>query len=109
MTPTMADIDLLATALTPFEQKLDVICDQNIALREMFLEDMASRRAGGGNVQKVIHKSEGPGVALQILLGVAITACVMTWGGLFMLHAELRDAKAWIDLHNSKLAKLEAK
>jgi hypothetical protein len=29
--------------------------------------------------------------------------------GLVMLHSEIRDNKAWIDLHNNQIAKLQAK
>lgn len=57
--------------------------------------------------QSVIHSTESVSIWLAVLLSVAITACIATWLGLYFVHSELRDAKAWVDLHSSQIARLQ--
>jgi hypothetical protein len=71
--------------------------------------EQLARAAIIGGASTVTVKSNGLSTALAALLGASVMACVATLFGLVMLHSEIRDNKAWIDLHNNQIAKLQAK
>lgn len=67
------------------------------------------KRAGNIGVASTITvKSSGMSTAVAMLLGAAITACFATWWGLKFVHDELRDTRAWVDLHTGQIAQLKA-
>lgn len=71
--------------------------------------EQLARAAVIGGASTVTVKSNGLSTVMAALLGGSIVACIATWAGLIMLHGEMRDNKAWIDLHTSQIAKLQAK
>lgn len=89
--------------MTPLEHKNEAAVKINEVLER--IRDVAN--SSGNNTQTVIHRSEGPGLLMGVILGVAITTCVATWVALVLFDGALRDLTAWKDLHNNEITALQ--
>lgn len=94
--------------------KIDLLVDQVTLLVGRM--DAVLKHDGNTNTTTVVHKTEG----VSIWSAAAVTACFMTFLALLLfarqvdrseerMQNEIRDLKAWEQVHQSKISFLELK
>lgn len=112
MTQTVVSIESLTQTLSVTDQKIDLLCDQNIELQKMFKEIIAK---SGGNSRATV--SIGGLGAIGVICASISMICLIAMGVIMWAvsielskqTAELHDLRAWRDIHQNHISALEAK
>lgn len=121
----MGDSDSLDSPESETVKRLDQLIDAHIDVQATTrdlaaaVKELISRDTNQNNIT-VTHKTEGVGSWIMAAIGIAVTACVFTSFQLIMfsgevrdkqkgMNDEIRDLKAWEQVHQAKISALEAK
>lgn len=97
---------------TPEQIRYDAIGDQVREATRLVREVAETVReftvGGHGNVQTVIHKTEGMGIVGGICASICVLCVVFIVVIVIFINGALRDLWAWKDVHANDIAALKA-